>query len=141
MTRRKVAAFGLCLALIIAGAIRFVWPPQTQVIGTLSSHDLAKVKQLAREEVRSWARPKLTRGDAFHPANALGRFRDYQRQHILWLQVRNDGIVEVFFGAGKNVIREEGHVVDLRKTPSWQVCGYAYWSTPTAAPRGLQVPP
>jgi hypothetical protein len=39
------------------------------------------------------------------------------------------------------VIRDEGHVWSLRKTPNWTITGYAYWASSNVAPAGVHVPP
>jgi hypothetical protein len=141
MSKRKLIGFGLLLALAVIAASLFSGSPRTQVVGTIAPDDLTEIRRLVRLELRFWLLPKVEWDNLLHPRYVINSVREYRVQRILWAEAHGDGSVQVFAGVSKDVIRDEGHVVSLRKIPKWQITGYAYWASSNVAPAGIHVPP
>jgi hypothetical protein len=141
MGRRKLIGLGLLLAVAIIGVGLLSAPSPPQVIGTLAPDDLSKILQLVRKDLRTRVLPAVKSENLRYPRYVIDSVREYHAQHILWAEVHDDGGVEVFAGVSRDVIRDEGHVWSLRKTPEWSIAGYAYWASSNVAPAGIHVPP
>ena len=141
MSKRKLIGVGLLLVLVIMGVGLLSPPSRLQVVGTLPSNDLTQILQLVRHDLREHLLPKVEWDNLFCPRYVFSSIREYHAQRILWAEVHDDGRVEVFAGASREVIRDEGHVWSLRKTPNWTITGYAYWASSNVAPAGVHVPP
>jgi hypothetical protein len=139
MRRRKLIGLGLLLAVAIIGVGLLSAPSRPQVVGTLAPDDLTQIMRLVRHDLRSQLFQWRTL--LHHPPSVIRCLREYYAQHILWAEVHDDGGVEIFAGASRNVIRDEGQVWSLRKTPEWSIMGYAYWASSNVAPAGIHVPP
>jgi hypothetical protein len=141
MSKRKLIGAGLVLVLAIMSVSLLSPPSRPQVVGTLASNDLTEILRLVRHDLREQLLPKVEWDNLFYPRYVLSSIREYHAQGILWAEVHDDGGVKVFAGASRDVIRDEGHVWSLRKTPNWTITGYAYWASSNVAPAGIRVPP
>jgi hypothetical protein len=141
MRKRKVIGVFVALIVVIASAVLFVPSRHIQVVGTLPPDDLAQIQKIVWRELRFWVLPKLEWENVFYPHYVFRCVRDYERLHILWIDVKPDGSVEVFAGESKATILSHGHVIDLWKHPDWQITGYGYWASSNVAPHDIHVPP
>jgi hypothetical protein len=145
MRKRKVIIAIVVLIAVIVGAVLLAPAPRVQVVGSLAPDDLAQIKKLVWKEIRDWVLPKLHWDDVYHPryipSYVFRGTRDYEALHILWVDVKPDGSVQVFVGASKDTILSEGHVIDLQKNPNWEITGYGYWGFSNAAPHDIHIPP
>ncbi len=141
LSKRKLIGLGLLLALAVIGARLLSVPSRMQVVGTIAPDDLAEIRRLVRHELRHWMLPKVEWDNLFYPRYVISSVMEYRAQRLLWAEAHDDGSVDVFAGVSKDVIRDEGHVVSLRKTPKWTITGYAYWASSEVAPPGIHVPP
>jgi hypothetical protein len=125
MSKRKLISAGALLILAILGCTPLSPPARPKVVGgALDSGDLSKILFLVRHD---------------YVVRRVGKY--YFAQHILWVEVHPDGLVEVFSGADKEQILNEGWVWSLRKNPNWLITGSAYWGSSNIAPAGIHVPP
>jgi hypothetical protein len=141
MRRRKLIGIGLLLVLASIGAILPSHPSRPQVVGTLAPNDLTEILRVVRRDLRDHLLPKVEWNNLLYPRYVFSSVREYHAQHILWAELHDDGGVEVFAGVNKDVIRDEGYVWSLRKSPNWMITGYAYWAISNVAPAGIHVPP
>jgi hypothetical protein len=141
MSKRKLIAIGLVLVLAVIGVSLFSSLSPPQVVGTLAPNDLTEILRLVRHDLREHLLPKVEWDNLFYPRYVVSSIREYRAQRILWVEVHDDGRVEVFAGVSRDVIRDEGHVWSLRKTQEWSITGYAYWASSNVAPAGIHVPP
>ena len=141
MHRRKVITVVIILVVVIVGAVVFKPAPRIQVVGNLPPQDLAQIQKLVQHERRFWILPELEWDNVYHLGYVCRSVREYEAQRILWVDVKADGSVEVFAGVSKDVIRSEGHAIDLRKEPNWKITGYGYWASSNVAPHDIHVPP
>jgi hypothetical protein len=141
MRKRKVISIVLILIVVVAGLIFFASSPRIQVVGSLPAKDVAQIRKAVWKEIRFWVFPDFGWDDLHYPRYVFGCIKDYERLHILWIDVKPDRSVEVFVGENKATILSHGHVVDLRKQSDWQISGYAYWASSNVAPQNIHVPP
>src|ERR1035438_3140549 len=141
MRKGIIIAVSVFLAITVAVVVSIVSTPRIQVVGSLSPDDLDQVLKMVRQELRFWILPKLEWDNIHHLDYVWRQVREYETQRILWVEVKPDGSVEVFAGVSKDVIRSEGHAIDLRKQPNWQITGYGYWGFSNAAPHDIHIPP
>jgi hypothetical protein len=141
MRKRKLIGVGLILVLALIGVSRSSVPSRPQVVGTLASTDLTEILRLVRQDLRENLLPKVEWDNLFHPRYFVRSTREYSAQRILWAEVHDDGEVDVVAGVSRDVIRDEGHVWSLQKSPNWTVTGYGYWGSSNVAPAGIHVPP
>ena len=144
MRTRKVIAVIVVLAIVIVSAIVLTPAPNVQVIGSLPPDDLAQIQKVARKEIRSNVLPRYEWKDVFYPYNVFRYTRtcvsQYEALRMLWVEVKPDKSVSVYFGVSKDTILSEGHIVGLCKQQDWQVTGYGYWGISNAAPQDMHVP-
>lgn len=141
MSKRKLIGVGLLLVLAVIGASLLSRPLRPQVVGNLPSNDLTEILRIIRRDLREHLLPSVEWDNLFYPRYVFSSIREYHAQHILWAEVHDDGGVEVFAGVSRDVIRDEGHVWSLRKSPNWTITGYAYWASSNVAPSGIHFPP
>jgi len=115
MSRRKLIGFGVLLSLAVLSACLLSKPSRPQLIGTLAPADLKEILRLVRQDLRSQLLPAVEWDSFRHPGYAITRIKEYYSQHILWAEVHDDGSVDVYAGASKDVIRDEGYVWTFRK--------------------------
>ena len=141
MRKQKVIGVFVALIVVIASGVLFIPSRHIQVVGPLPPDDLAQIQKIVWRELRFWVLPKLEWDNVLYPRYVFGCVSDYERLHILWVDVKPDGIVEVFAGESKATILSHGHVIDLRKQSDWQITGYGYWASSNVVPHDIHVPP
>lgn len=140
---RKIKIIAVCVFLSVAfvGGVLCLRPVSpTQVVGRIPPNDLREIECLVRRELRFHILPTLEWDNILHPGYVLGSIKEYRAQRILWAEAQSDGSVDVFAGVSKTVIRSEGHAFTLRKSPAWEITGYAYWASSNVAPANIRVP-
>ena len=141
MSKRRLIGVAVLLVFVVIGT-SLLWPSgRPQVVGTLGSNDLAEILRLVRRDLREQLLPKVEWDNLAYPRYVVSSIREYRAQHILWVEVHDDGGVAVYAGVSRDVIRDEGYLWSLRKTTNWAISGYAYWASSNVAPAGIHVPP
>src|ERR1035437_6482222 len=138
MRKGIIIAASIFLAIAV---VSIVSTPRIQVVGSLPPDDLDQLLKMVRKELRFWILPKLEWDNIHHLDYVWRQIREYEAQRILWVEVKPDGSIEVFAGVSKDVIRSEGHAIDLRKQPDWQITGYGYCGCCNDAPHDIHIPP
>jgi hypothetical protein len=145
MRKRKIIAAVVVLIAVMVGAVLLAPAPHVQVVGSLPPDDLAQIQKVVWKEIRFWVLPKLNWDDVYNPRYiphyVFAGFRDYAKLHILWVDVKPNGSVEVFVGESKDTILSQGHAIDLQKKVRWEIIGYGYWGFSNAAPHDIHIPP